>query len=177
MNGTSQVTNTSSAYDYDCEIVTSEVKYVQHANGNCSIPDNGTAITVEVSSSQIVTPTVCAANATVGVTFIVESDTTSDEGILLVGSIPELGDWAPSSALLMTGTQDSDASLPTYSAVVNIPAGTSFEYKYLLQNSNGSETWECCENRYGSVAAGTCGSAYVSIDPDYFRGGGYPVET
>lgn len=102
---------------------------------------------------------------------------TTGQSVLVVGSIPELGSWDPSKAVPMQQFVDSSAPWAAFTAAVEIPAGTGFEYKYLLQDTDGGETWECCENRVGSIAAGTCGDASVSSGPDYFRGGGYPVES
>lgn len=63
---------------------------------------------------------------------------------------------------------------PTWSTSLEIAAGTYFEWKYLLRELNGSETWECCENRVFTVPSGSC-STVPGNDPDTFRSGGYHV--
>jgi hypothetical protein len=71
---------------------------------------------------------------------------------------------------LNTGSYNDISTLWT-GGEVGVAAGTSFEYKYLQKNADGSLLWECGENRVATVSAYTCGEQTVGNDPDYFRCG------
>lgn len=173
-SGSTHVTNTTS--QYTCSIDPAEIEYIQHAHGSCSIPSNASAISIPVSSSTAA-PAPCVAGSAINNTFLTTAQTTSGESILVVGSIPELGSWNTSLAVPMTSANnDGTVTAPTWSASVEIDAGTSFEYKYLWQDADGSETWECCENRDFTVPSGDC-ETVAGNDPDTFRSGGYAVAT
>ncbi|KAJ1307095.1 hypothetical protein OPQ81_001213 [Rhizoctonia solani] len=76
------------------------------------------------------------------VAFRVYAETTYGDNIFVVGSISQLGSWAPGSSIAM-----SSASYPTWTVSVTIPAGTTFQYKYIRKTSNGSVVWESDPNR------------------------------
>ncbi|KIY61881.1 carbohydrate-binding module family 20 protein [Cylindrobasidium torrendii FP15055 ss-10] len=82
----------------------------------------------------------------VAVTFQETATTSLGQNIYLVGSISQLGSWAPASAIAL-----SSANYPVWSATVSIPAGTTFTYKFLRKESNGSWVWESDPNRSGTV--------------------------
>ncbi|CAE6475378.1 unnamed protein product [Rhizoctonia solani] len=82
----------------------------------------------------------------VSVSFQVYLETTSGENIFVVGSIPQLGNWAPSSSIAM-----SSPSLPTWTVNVTIPAYTEFSYEYIRKTSNDSVIWESDPNRNAVV--------------------------
>lgn len=80
-----------------------------------------------------------------------EYATTSwGQNVYLVGSIPALGSWNPANAIAL-----SSAGYPTWSGAVTLPANTSFQYKYVKKNSDGSITWESDPNRSASTGTGT----------------------
>lgn len=163
------VTNTTS--QYTCQILGDETSALsgigQHARGDCSIPSNGTAFDMDITSTT--EADVCTGNVTVS--FEAAYTTTYGQNILLVGSIPELGNWDPADAIVMTGHYNYKA-WPTFTAEVEIPAGTDFEYKYIFQNTTGAETWEAGDNRSGSLPSYTCAATTVGGTPDDFRTGG-----
>lgn len=162
------VSNTTS--QYTCTINGEEVEYEQHAQGDCSIPANGSAYLIPLTTSAA---PICTGNVTTS--FEAASPTTYGQNILLLGSIPELGSWDPSDAILMTGHYNGAHAWPTFTTSVEIPAGTSFEYKYIFQNTSGAETWESGANRLGSLPTYTCAATTVGGTPDDFRTGGTPV--
>ncbi|PPQ73977.1 hypothetical protein CVT25_006079 [Psilocybe cyanescens] len=84
----------------------------------------------------------------VAVTFQVTATTIYGENIFLVGSISQLGSWAPASAIAL-----SPASYPVWSGTVTLPAGTTFEYKFIRKNTDGSFSWESDPNRQATVAS------------------------
>lgn len=70
------------------------------------------------------------------------------ESLWVVGGTPALGNWDPAAAVALSPSQ-----YPNWSATVAIPAGTSFEYKYVKKNAAGAVTWESRPNRTASVPA------------------------
>ncbi|PIL31197.1 hypothetical protein GSI_05895 [Ganoderma sinense ZZ0214-1] len=76
------------------------------------------------------------------VNFAETATTTFGENIFVVGSISQLGNWDPASAIAL-----SAASYPVWTVSVTIPAGTSFEYKFIRKETDGSVVWESDPNR------------------------------
>ncbi|KAG8705782.1 hypothetical protein FRC11_008782, partial [Ceratobasidium sp. 423] len=83
-----------------------------------------------------------SSGGSVSVAFQVYAETTYGDNIFVVGSISQLGTWAPDSSIAM-----SSASYPTWTVTVTMPAGTAFEYKYIRKTSSGSVVWESDPNR------------------------------
>ncbi|KAL0572053.1 hypothetical protein V5O48_009911 [Marasmius crinis-equi] len=82
------------------------------------------------------------------VTFLETANTTFGENIFLVGSIMELGNWAPMSALAL-----SPANYPEWAVTVSLPADAQFEYKFIKKDNNGSVIWESDPNRQATVVS------------------------
>ncbi|KAI0052805.1 carbohydrate-binding module family 20 protein [Auriscalpium vulgare] len=80
-------------------------------------------------------------SGTVSMLFSEYATTVYGENIFLVGSLPQLGSWNPSSAIPL-----SSASYPTWTATVDLPGSTAFEYKFIRING-GSVSWESDPNR------------------------------
>lgn len=87
-------------------------------------------------------------NPAVAVTFAETATTVFGENIFLVGSISQLGTWAPASAIAL-----SSASYPVWTVTVSLPPGTVFEYKFIRKAADGTVTWESDPNRQATVAA------------------------
>ncbi|OBZ78260.1 Alpha-amylase [Grifola frondosa] len=66
---------------------------------------------------------------------------TSSEHFV-VGSISQLGDWDPASAIAL-----SAASYPVWTVSVSVPANTEFQYKFIRKETDGSIVWESDPNR------------------------------
>lgn len=105
------------------------------------------------------TCTISAPSCTVSVTFDETKTTSYGQGVYLTGSISQLGDWSTlaSSAIALSASQYTSTS-PTWSVTVDLPAGTNFEYKFLVLNTDGSVTWEDGANRSFTTSS-TCASA------------------
>ncbi|KAG7440051.1 glycoside hydrolase [Guyanagaster necrorhizus] len=82
----------------------------------------------------------------VAVTFAETATTTWGENIFLVGSISQLGDWAPASSIAL-----SASDYPVWEVTVSIPAGTTFQYKFIRIETDGSVVWESDPNREATV--------------------------
>ncbi|TFK84770.1 carbohydrate-binding module family 20 protein [Polyporus arcularius HHB13444] len=88
-------------------------------------------------------------SGSVTVNFAETATTTFGENVFLVGSISQLGSWNPANAIAL-----SPASYPVWTANVSIPAGTTFEYKFIRKETEGSVVWESDPNR-SATASGT----------------------
>ncbi|TDT42737.1 alpha-amylase [Streptomyces sp. BK208] len=80
------------------------------------------------------------------VSFAVNATTTWGQDIYVTGNRPELGNWNPGSALKL-----DPAAYPVWKRDVDLPAGTSFAYKYLRKDAAGNVTWESGVNRTATV--------------------------
>ncbi|EEB90215.1 hypothetical protein MPER_11606 [Moniliophthora perniciosa FA553] len=87
-------------------------------------------------------------DGTVAVTFVETATTTFGENIFLVGSVAQLGNWAPASAIAL-----SSANYPQWSVTINLPANTAVEYKFIRKETDGSVVWESDPNRQVMTAA------------------------
>ncbi|MEU4271254.1 carbohydrate-binding module family 20 domain-containing protein [Streptomyces sp. NPDC026092] len=85
-------------------------------------------------------------SSTSGASFGVTATTTVGQNIYVTGNRTELGNWSPTAALKL-----DPASYPTWKLDVPLPAGTTFEYKYLRKDAAGNVTWESGANRVATV--------------------------
>jgi alpha-amylase len=112
------------------------------------------------------TPTSCAVTwtetwngpgsscTTVAVTFAVNATTVFGQNVFVVGNRPELSNWNTGGGLAL-----SSATYPVWRGTVNLPANTTFEYKYIKKN--GSQvTWESGGNRVVS-SGGACAVTFT----------------
>lgn len=104
----------------------------------------------------------CTAASTVAVTFEEVVTTTYGQKVYLVGSISALGSWSASSAVLLSASQYT-ASDPVWTGTVNLPAGESFQYKFIVVNTDGSVKWESDPNRSYTVPTG-CQGLTATVD-------------
>ncbi|MFF1794246.1 carbohydrate-binding module family 20 domain-containing protein [Kitasatospora sp. NPDC058263] len=83
-----------------------------------------------------------------GASFAVNATTVPGQNIFVVGGTAALGGWDPARALPL-----SSAAYPVWKLDVTMPAGTSFEYKYVRKDASGAVTWESGANRTATVPA------------------------
>ncbi|MQM26339.1 carbohydrate-binding module family 20 domain-containing protein [Glycomyces albidus] len=86
----------------------------------------------------------------VTVSAYVTGTNVGDE-VYIVGSIPQLGNWTAIPSAHLSG-----ATYPYWRGTVSIPAGTAFQYKYVIVRANGSYTWESIGNRTATVPSAGC---------------------
>lgn len=89
-------------------------------------------------------------NDCVNVNATVSGTSVGDE-VYIVGSIPQLGNWTAISSAHLSG-----ATYPVWKGTVSVPAGTTFQYKYVIVRSSGAYTWESVGNRTATVPATGC---------------------
>ncbi|KAJ7064448.1 glycoside hydrolase family 13 protein [Mycena amicta] len=88
---------------------------------------------------------------TIPVSWSETATTVFGENIFLVGSISQLGAWDPAASLPL-----SAATYPVWTITVNLPPNTSFEYKFIRKETNGTVVWESDPNRSTTtVGSGT----------------------
>lgn len=116
----------------------------------------GTATTPPATSS-----TSCAIAATVAVTFNEVVTTVYGQTIKIVGSISQLGSWNTASAIALSASGYTTSN-HLWSVSVNLPAGTTFTYKFINVASNGAVTWESDPNRSYTVPSTCATTATVS---------------
>ncbi|MET7497582.1 carbohydrate-binding module family 20 domain-containing protein [Streptomyces sp900116325] len=95
-----------------------------------------------------------------GASFGVNATTQLGQNIYVVGNQSALGNWSTGSALKL-----DPATYPVWKLDVSMPAGTSFEYKYIRKDASGAVTWESGANRTATVPS----SGKVSLTSDVWR--------
>ena len=120
----------------------------------------GTA-TTSGSTEPTPTPTSCVTASTVAVTFNELVTTQWGQSIKLVGSISELGNWNTANGVALSASGYTSSN-PLWSLTVKIPAGATFQYKFINVASNGAVSWESDPNRQYTVPVGCETSVTVS---------------
>ncbi len=86
--------------------------------------------------------------ATVPVEITVQcEDTQWGDSLVLVGSAPELGSWDPLQGVRLSGDE-----WPLWNGVIDMRAGSAFEYKFVVLSEDGNTRWESGENRLALLA-------------------------
>ncbi|CAM3446180.1 alpha-amylase family glycosyl hydrolase [Marinicrinis lubricantis] len=85
----------------------------------------------------------------VQVIFHVNKSTSLGQNVYVVGSIPELGSWDPAKA----SESFMNPNYPNWFLPVSVPAGTTFEFKFIVKDSAGNVTWESGSNRVFTAPA------------------------
>ncbi|MGW3657994.1 carbohydrate-binding module family 20 domain-containing protein [Streptomyces sp. NPDC005151] len=97
---------------------------------------------------------------TSGASFGVNATTQLGQNIYVVGNQSALGNWNTGNALKL-----DPATYPVWKLDVSMPAGTSFEYKYIRKDASGAVTWESGANRTATVPS----TGKVSLTSDVWR--------
>lgn len=97
---------------------------------------------------------------TSGATFGVNAATQLGQNIYVTGNQSALGNWNPAAALKL-----DPATYPVWKLDVSLPAGTSFEYKYVRKDASGNVTWESGANRTATVPS----SGKAALTGDVWR--------
>lgn len=100
------------------------------------------------------TATSCVVPATVAVTFNEVVTTVYGQTVKIVGSIAELGSWNTANAISLSASGYTSSN-HLWSVALNLPSGTTFQYKFINVASSGAVTWESDPNRQYTVPA-TC---------------------
>jgi len=162
-----QVSNTSSMA-YNCTINPYDDGYVIHASGNC---ETTAPLSLPVTDAS----PACTHAKTVSLSFPVEVRTEWGDEIFIIGSIPELGSWDLSRAVPLNANEYT--TQPNHmvwsGGDAKVAAGTTFEWKAVQRNADGSWLWECGENWVSTVDEFTCGKQTIGSSPTWFRCGNH----
>lgn len=133
-----------------CAATTAEGAYI---SATPTFPESQTPGGDESITSSVPepTPTVCLHR----VTFTAYVRTQWGDNVKVVGNIPELGNWNPEQGRPLSADGYTDSN-PQWRATISVPAGKTFEYKF-VKVTDGSVTWENGGNR-GYKANGECSS-------------------
>lgn len=109
-------------------------------------------------------PSVCTGTPSCNsrITFNERVTTAWGDNIFIVGSLTELGNWSPDSAIPLSASRYTQND-PLWFAEIEIPAQRSFEYKYIKKLANGGLVWESDPNRRYTAPSG-CGSTATAND-------------
>ncbi|MET4667592.1 carbohydrate-binding module family 20 domain-containing protein [Streptomyces sp. PvR018] len=99
-------------------------------------------------------------NGQSGASFGVNATTQLGQNIYVAGDQAALGNWNPANAPKL-----DPATYPVWKLDVNLPAGTSFAYKYVRKDGQGNVTWESGANRTATVPS----SGKVTLTADVWR--------
>lgn len=126
------------------------------STGACSGPTvtvdaNGTATVTIAAKDSVALYATTTSSAGYRVTFDCTCTTTYGQNVYVSGSIPALGGWDTGKAVAL-----SSANYPVWSATLDLPADTYFEYKYIKKDPDGTVEWESGANRY--YTTGSSGS-------------------
>lgn len=119
---------------------------VSGGQATTTVPANG-MIAIHTGSMGT-PPTGCAS---IAANFEVNATTFWGQNVYVVGSIPQLANWNPASAIPM-----SSASYPYWRVTVNLPPGTYFEYKHIKKDGSGNVIWESGANRTYTTPTSPC---------------------
>ncbi|THW64366.1 alpha-amylase [Aureobasidium pullulans] len=103
----------------------------------------------------------CSTPTSVAITFSDKVVTQYGQSVKLVGSIPQLGAWNAANGIVLSSAGYT-AGNPVWSGTINLPAGTSFSYKFVKVNSDGSFDWENDPNHSYNVPA-SCGVTTATV--------------
>ncbi|KAJ5150854.1 uncharacterized protein N7482_010106 [Penicillium canariense] len=121
------------------------------------------ATTTTSKSTSTTSTTSCTTPTAVAVTFDLIATTTYGENIKIAGSISQLGSWDTSDAVALSASQYTSTN-NLWFVTISLPAGTSFEYKYIRVESDGTIEWESDPNRSYTVPAACATTAVTESD-------------
>ncbi|KAJ6500680.1 alpha-amylase [Mycena sanguinolenta] len=158
-NDASTWTNTWSTHDNTPDPATCNgPSYVVSASGKLSASVaqydalaifTGVGATSVSTAGTTTTSAYSPASTQATVMFQESATTTSGEVIKLVGSLSQLGSWAPASAVALTNFNS------VWTAMVPLPPNTTFQYKFIRVKS-GTVSWESDPNRsYTTLGQGS----------------------
>jgi glucoamylase len=129
------------------------------ANGPCATATNTFS---RPGSPATTTSSACSSTPTLtNVLFKETATTTFGENVYIAGSISQLGSWNPDNAVALSAQNYTDTNNLWY-VTVALPARSSFQYKYLRKESDGSVRWESNPDRSYTVPANCAGAATQS---------------
>jgi alpha-amylase len=122
-SGTSYTVGSSGTFTATLGANTSLALYLG-AGGPTATPTSTATATSSVPAGQVAS------------TFSVAAGPASGQSVYVVGNVEALGSWNTTNAVALASAEGR------WSATVNLPANTAFEYKYIYKTASGAVTWE-----------------------------------
>ncbi|KAJ5632861.1 hypothetical protein N7490_009200 [Penicillium lividum] len=113
--------------------------------------------TLTTTTSTVTSTATCTAATTISVTFNELVTTTYGENIFITGSISQLSSWSTSSAIALSASSYTSSN-PFWTVTLSLPVGTTFQYKFIKKETDGSIVWESDPNRSYTVPTGCSGT-------------------
>ncbi|PSN73344.1 glycoside hydrolase [Corynespora cassiicola Philippines] len=149
--------------------------YTSDGSGNICVPVTNGEPVVLVAGDSAATPTTAVptrtASATsmvtsacpsaVAVTFTHRITTAFGETIKIAGNTAQLGSWNPTNAPALSAAQYTSSN-PIWTITLNIPRGSSIQYKFIRVSSSGAVSWEADPNRSYTVPSCQASSTVTS---------------
>ncbi len=158
--GTAMTSEGSNWYSYT--INGWDKAYVLFNSGSLQIPASGQAGYLVTGDCWIKNGVITSEKPVTGlvaVTFTINNATTVwGQNVYIVGNIPELGSWNTANAI----GPASCSNYPTWTVTVNLPAGTSIEFKAIKKDASGAVVWQSGSNKTYTVPASGAGSTTIS---------------
>ncbi|KAJ6035929.1 alpha-amylase [Penicillium herquei] len=123
--------------------------------GGTTTTTTSTATGMTTSATKTSTST-CTTATAVPVIFEEIVTTTYGEEIYLSGSISQFGSWDTSDASILSAANYTSSN-PEWYLQVTLPVGTTFEYKFIKVETDGTVTWESDPNRSYTVPSACSG--------------------
>lgn len=122
-----------------------------------SVSETCTATSARGSYAPAIPDSTCTKPAPINValTFNVLKPTVWGQNIFLVGTGPQLG-WFDEGKALPLSASTFTSSNPRWYVTVDLPAGTTFDYRYFLKEGDGTIMKEIGKNRIYHVPKGSC---------------------
>lgn len=121
-----------------------------------------TSTTSTKTTSTSTTTTSCITPTTVAVTFDLTATTEYGQNMYISGSISALGDWDTSGAKALSAADYTDSD-HLWFVTIDLTAGESLEYKYILFETDGTVVWADGDNESYTVPA-VCGETTATVD-------------
>ncbi|KAH4599423.1 hypothetical protein HBI82_168580 [Parastagonospora nodorum] len=141
-----------------------DIKIAGVGTGTSPKPSTSSKPATSTSSTKAVpsaSATGCATPvSTVAVTFNSKSTTSVGQTIKIVGSISQLGSWKTANAPALSAEKYTSSNT-LWTTTISLPAGASFEYKFIRVESSGAVAYESGANRAYTVPRGCEGNQTV----------------
>ncbi|OBT96781.2 hypothetical protein VE01_04144 [Pseudogymnoascus verrucosus] len=155
INGNTVPSGTCGNSAYTGSYSKASVSFPANQTPGTAVPTStATGTATGTTSAPASTSTSCVVPATVAVTFNEVVTTVVGQTVKIVGSISQLGSWNTANAIALSASGYTSSN-HLWSIALNLPSGTTFQYKFINVASNGAVTWESDPNRQYTVPA-TC---------------------
>lgn len=124
--------------------------------GRSTVTPSGTTTLITTTSQVSSSTSSCVLATSLPIAFTEKVTTSYGENVFITGSISQLGSWNTANAVALSASQYTSSN-PVWSVTINLPVGTTFQYKFIKKEADGSVVWESDPNRSYTVGNGCTG--------------------